>query len=344
MLALWLTLPLFESFVVHLVSQTGAGFSAHRHDQWEGQADKPNSSFGICTTSYLQNTRHRRCLRAEANLALVSNAGEGEVCWPHPAMGSAPGEGRLLGCRNVLSQVASGKRPAKEGLPGLGKPQCSEAWCGNKGQWAGGDAHESSTLQGQICTRRSTICIMVMDGSRWWWMVFSSICSSRWAGSSLQWSWGMVTLLLMQRSELALRSGIPRSPPPCLICMLEVSLKPRGALDFLLGCPGTARGGSLALAGSCTVEKLWAGFITANSWTSWWGEGRVHGGRFGSSRGYRSHSSQGPFGFGSRGSLMWAGLAALTSPKSPMPKHPLWPKLPLAMDVQTDSGHRSWWR
>ena len=165
-MALRLILPLFESFVVHLVSRTGADCSAHRHDQREGQADKPNSSSGICTTSYLQNTRHRRLLRAEANPALVSNAGEGELCRPHPAMGSAPGEGRLLGCRNVWSQAASGKRPAKEGLPELRKPLYSEAWCGNKGRWAGGDARESSTLQDRFAIL-CTFCIIVMDGSRW---------------------------------------------------------------------------------------------------------------------------------------------------------------------------------
>lgn len=177
---------------------------------------------------------------------------------------------------------------------------------------------------------------MVMDESRWWQVVFSRICPSRRAGSFPQWNWGMVTLLLVPRSELVLRHRIPRILP---LSHLHpgVSKKPRG--------PQTSSW--TAQSGPCKDLHHGEALSRINPsqpMGQWWGEEHVYGGGFGSSRGYWSYSSQGPFGFGSRGSLMWAGLAALTFPKPPRWKCPLWPKLSFATGVQTDDGQRSQWR
>lgn len=168
---------------------------------------------------------------------------------------------------------------------------------------------------------------MGLDGDEWWWMVCSRICFSRWAGSSLQWSWSMVGLLLMLRFELALRPRIPRSLPPCLICVLEVSVKLRvGGWTLSLAAQVQP-----AVAGSWTMGRLWAGFILSTLWGTWWGEGHVHRGRFRSSRGYWSYSLQEPFGFGSRESLAWAGLLFL-----PPQSHP-------GQNTHFDpSGHSLW--
>lgn len=82
------------------------------------QADKSNSSSGIHTTSHLRNTEHHRPLKAEANPTLGSNAGEGEICTPRSAVGSAAG--------------------------------------GNWGQWTNGDSLlVRECALGQICMRRS---------------------------------------------------------------------------------------------------------------------------------------------------------------------------------------------
>lgn len=115
----------------------------------------------------------------------------------------------------------------------LHTPPCNGVCCRWKlgsVDWWGFSAHEW-VCSGTDLHEETHICMMVMDGSRWGQMVFSRICSS-----FPQWNWGMVTLLLVLRSELALRHGISRRPRPVLFaswCLREVE----GFLNFLLGCP-----------------------------------------------------------------------------------------------------------
>lgn len=121
---------------------------------------------------------------------------------------------------------------------------------------------------------------------------------------------------------------------PHLISIL-VSLRRVGVPELPLGLP------SLALSGSCTLGKLWAGFIPDNPRDSWQGEGHVHGGRFGSSRGCWSYSSQGPLGLVSEGVLCEQGLLLLLSQSQPGGNAHFWPRLPFAIDVQINAGQRS---
>lgn len=146
----------------------------------------------------------------------------------------------------------------------------------------------------------------------------------------------MATLLFMQRSELALCHRIPRSPPPCPVCIL-VSPRSQGGIQtfFWAVQPGPCRvlhpGEALS---SINPSQLMGQLVGRR--TSMEVDLDVQGA-------VEVILHKGLLILVPEGALCEQGLLLLPS-KASRWKCPLCPKLPFARDLQTDGGQRSRWR